>query len=128
MENLTAEQASNLAKEFLSLEEAIADYRFVQRQKLSVKADAQLEKLQETLMINGQDLLADSTNLMMKDVSSSLEKISGITEGIKKSIRKITRVQDVIDLLAQTVSLASAVISRNPQAISKAISALEAKI
>ncbi len=121
MAKLTAQQANDLAANFLGLAQAIGDYRFNNWNTLSKSDNQRLGSMQWSILNSGEDMLALSTNLVMNDVQGSLTQISNITVQIRSSLQKMANVQKAINIAAALVTLASAIISKSPGGIADGI-------
>jgi hypothetical protein len=125
MAKLNAQQANELAANFLGLAQAIGDYRFNNWKTLSRTDNQRLGNMQWSILNSGEDMLALSTNLVMTDVQGSLKQISNITVQIRTSIQKLSNVQKAIKIAASLVTLASAIISKSPGGIVDGIQAVQ---
>ncbi len=121
MAKLTAQQANILASNFLGLAQSVGDFRYENWNKLSRADNQRLGSLQRSILNYGEDILAFSTVLVMNDVDASLKKIEAITVEIKSTIQSIQKVQKVIDVAAAIVTLAGAIIAKDPQSINTSI-------
>ncbi len=117
MATLTAQQANNLANNFLGLAQAIGDYRFDNWNTLSKAENQKLGDFQWSILSYGEDILALSTALVMDDVMDSLAQINKVTLEIKETIKSLNQLQKAINVAASIVSLGGAIVSKNPQAI-----------
>jgi hypothetical protein len=117
MATLTAQQANNLANNFLGLARAIGDYRFDNWNTLSKAENQKLGDFQWSILSYGEDILALSTALVMDDVQDSLAQINNVTLEIKETIKSLNQLQKAINVAASIVSLGGAIVSKNPQAI-----------
>jgi hypothetical protein len=117
MATLTAQQANNLANNFLGLAQAIGDYRFDNWNTLSKAENQKLGDFQWSILSYGEDILALSTALVMDDVQDSLAQINNVTLEIKETIKSLNQLQKAINVAASIVSLGGAIVSKNPQAI-----------
>jgi hypothetical protein len=125
MAKLNAQQANELAANFLGLAQAIGDYRFNNWKALSRSDNQRLGNMQWSILNSGEDMLALSTNLVMTDVQGSLKQISSITVQIRNSLQKMANVQKAINIAASLVTLASAIISKSPGGIVDGIQAVQ---
>jgi|SRR6185437_5938938 len=121
MANLTSIQANELSNDFLSLGQAIDDFRFANWNELSQPQNQQLSDLRWSILDYGEDIFALSTVLVMDDVQSSLDKINNITVEIKSTIQQLKNIQKVINVAAAIVTFGGAVISRSPSSIGTAL-------
>ena len=118
---MTAAQASELAKHFLSLAQSIGDYRFRNWKKLSKKDNQQLGSFQWSVLNFGEDMLAMSTTLVLPKVKNSLTTIEGLTEKVEKTLAGLGKIQHIIQCAAAIVILGGAIMGKDPVAIGKAI-------
>ena len=121
MAKLTPQQASDLASNFLGLAQAVGDFRFNNWNNLSKAENQKLGSLQWSILNYGEDILAQSTSLVMNDVQDSLARISDVTQQIKGTIDQLQKVQKAINVAASIVTLGGAIVSTNPQAIADGI-------
>lgn len=125
MAKLNAQQANELAANFLGLAQAIGDYRFNNWKALSRTDNQRLGNMQWSILNSGEDMLALSSNLVMTDVQGSLMQISTITVQIRARLQKMANVQKAINIAATLVTLASAIISKSPGGIVDGIQAVQ---
>ena len=118
---LSAQQANDLANNFLGLAQAIGDFRYHHRDSLSSAENQKLGRLQWSILKYGEDILALSTSLVMEDAAESISQIKQVTTRIKGSIQKLQNVQKGIDIAASIVTLGAAIVSKNPPSIITAI-------
>jgi hypothetical protein len=121
MAQLTSQQATDLANNFLGLGQAIADYRYENWNTLSKEDRQKLEDLRLSILHYGADILALSTTLVMDDVQTSLTNINNVTTQIKGTIKNLQNIQKGINVAAAVATLGAAIISKNPQAIVNSI-------
>jgi hypothetical protein len=117
MAKLTAQQANDLANNFLGLAQAIGDYRFQNWNSLPKTENQRLGNFQWSILSYGEDILALSTALVMDDVQDSLAQINQVTLEIKETIKSLDQLQKTINVAASIVSLGGAIVSKNPKAI-----------
>ena len=121
MENLTAEQAAELAKNFLGLAQCIGNYRFANWKKLSKDENQELSDKQWSILNAGEDMLALSTTLLIEEADKSLKQINSLTGELNKTILQIKKVQKVINIGAAVIQLAAVIVGKQPLAIPGAI-------
>jgi len=124
MAQLTAQQANDLANQFLALAQAIGDFRYNHWSELSKAQHQRLASQHWSVLNYGEDILALSTALIMDDVSSSLASIKTITGQIKSSLGTLHDIQKGIGITTVIVMLGAAIISQSPIAIAGAIEEL----
>lgn len=118
MANLTSGQANILANDFLALAQSIGDYRYENWNDLTDVQNRQLGSFQRSILNAGEDILAFSTVLVMKDVDDSLNRMDTITSEIKSNIKFLKNIQRVINIASAIATLGSAILGKDPQAIS----------
>jgi hypothetical protein len=121
MDNLTADQAAELAKNFLGLAQAIGNYRFTNWKKLSRDENQLLSDKQWSILNAGEDMLALSTTLEIQEADDTLKKIKSLTGELDKTILQIKKVQKVINIGTAVIQLAAVIIGKQPLAIPGAI-------
>ena len=121
MAQLTAQQANDLANQFLALAQAIGDFRYNHWNDLSKVQHQRLASQHWSVLNYGEDILALSTALIMDDVSSSLASIKTITGQIKSTLGTLKDIQKGVDITAAIVMLGAAIISQSPIAIAGAV-------
>lgn len=124
MPKLNAQQARELAGNFLSLAQSVGDYRLDNFSTLSKPDLKRLGELQSTLLRSGEDMLALSATLVLPEVQQSLKDLGAVTKDIRTTITRLKSVQKVLNVAAAAVSLSSSIISKNPQAIVSGIQGL----
>ena len=124
MAQLTMQQASDLAHQFLALAQSIGDFRYRHWKDLSNGQDQKLASLHRSVLNYGEDILALSTVLVMDDVSKSLASVKEVTLQIKSTLGSLADIQKGIDLTASIVTLGAAIISRDPLAVEVAVEGL----
>jgi hypothetical protein len=124
MPNLTTQQASAVAQNFLKLAQAIGDYRFGHWNDISETDNKALADYQWSILNAGEDILALSTSLLMADAEQSIDKLTGITENISETIGQLKKIQKVIDTATAIVTLSAAIIAKDPGAILNSLNGL----
>src|SRR6267142_6954486 len=112
MAQLTAQQANDLANQFLALAQAIGDFRYNHWSELSKAQHQRLASQHWSVLNYGEDILALSTALIMDDVSPSLASIKKISGQIKSSLGTLKVIQKGIDISAAIVTFGAAIISK----------------
>ena len=124
MSHLTSEEANGLADNFIALARSVGDYRFANWKDLSSKEKEQLGNLQDSLLDQGEKILAFSVSLKMEEVSESLNNIQIITGKIQRTMRKLDDIQKVINIAAAALTLGSAILTKDVKAIGQRIDEL----
>src|SRR5208337_257710 len=117
MENLTSGQAADIANCLRELNGSIEEFRFEPKNQLTDTQKKTLDDLMEQVSDAAQQILAESTTLVMEDVNTSLTTIKKITEQIKKTITSVADVQKVIVITASVLTLGTSILSKDPQSI-----------
>ena len=128
MPRILSAQMTELGDDFLALAQAVGNYRMENRPMLSKSQNLQIKDLHWTLLSYADDFYTGSVKLVMDEIQSSLARIREISININKTIKKLQNFQKAIDIAAAAVTLASAIFSKNPVAINKAIEAFEKSI
>lgn len=112
-------QAFELSDYFHELGNALGEY--IQANK-AILADDERNELFDNqvvlLQMSGKINMMGVT-LVFEDVQESLTQLNTITAAVKKTVRKVLAVQDAINVAAALVSIGTAIISKNPQLITK---------
>jgi len=124
MAKLTAQQANELANNFLALAQAIGDYRYQNFDNLSKTQNQKIRDLHWSILNYADDLYTLSATLVMDDVQASLASISSVTSQIKATYKTLQNVQKAINVAATVVTLGASILSKNPQAIADSIGGL----
>lgn len=124
MTELTSREANDLANQFLALAQSVGDFRYHHWNELSKARHQELASQHRSILNYGQDILAESTVLVMEDVSKSLTSIKEVTSQIKSTLGSLADIQKGINITAAIVTLGAAIISRNPFAVGGAIDGL----
>ena len=121
MDSFTAEQASTLANYFLQLAQVVTDFKFTNWNMLHDDQKSKLGKMQQTILSDGQDMLALSTTLVMDDIQDSLAQLHDLTSSIQKTMAGLNNINKGITIIATIISLSGAILSRDPKAITSAV-------
>lgn len=124
MEQLTAEQLTELGYSFLSIANSVDEYRMENRRQLSDDENQSLKILHSSLTQYADDLFATSAITLVSEVGGSLQKLKEVTAGINATYRKLRRVQKAIGIAAAAVAVGGAVLSKNPKSIKEAVTGL----
>ena len=124
MEQLTAEQLTELGYSFLSIANGVDEYRMENRRQLSDDENQSLKILHSSLTQYADDLFATSAIALVSDVGSSLQKVKEVTAGIDATYRRLRNVQKAIGIAEAAVKLGAAVFSGNPKGIKDAVSGM----
>lgn len=124
MPQLTAEQLTELGYSFLSIANAIDEYRMENRPQLTGDENQTLKILHSTLTHHADDLFATSAITLMSEVEGSLQKMKTITSDINATYKKLRKVQKAIDIAAAAVTVGTAVLTHDTKGIREAVAGL----
>jgi len=127
METLTAQQANKLADHFLSMGRAIGDFRYANHSSLTPERNKEIKELQDSVLKAADELYTISATLVLENIEKDLATMGNISLKMKSTLKQLKNIQKAIDIAAAAADLGSAVISKNPTAITAGISALSAK-
>lgn len=117
MDNLTPEQARELANTFLQIAQSIGDFELQKWDDFTPSQHADFSYLHAKILRNAQDFLAFSTTLIMNSAEEDLIKLGEVVTQMTSVIKQLQDVQKAIDIADAVVQLGGAIISRDPQAI-----------
>jgi len=121
MKKLTKNELSSLADSFLFLAQIVGAYRIENYKQLSPKMQVRIRAYHKILIDYADTFYARSTNLMIEDATASITKIQQITRGIKETIRKVEKVQYILNTIGAATRLGAAIISEQPVAITASL-------
>lgn len=117
MTNLTSEQVNQLANQFLAISNEIEKFLEINESTLSDQEKQKLDDLEIAILNDANKLFSLSASLVMSDVQTSLATINKVTSSIKSTYKTLQDIQKAINVATAVVTLTSAIISQNPQAI-----------
>ncbi len=115
MINQDTKEVFELSDYFHQLGNAIGEY--VQNNKTVLKDEEKnslIDKQIELLQLSGK-INAIGVSAVLKDVQGSLEQMNTITNAVKKTLIKLTIVQDAIDLATALAAIGTAIVLQNPK-------------
>jgi len=124
MAKLSSQQLTELGDNFLAFSQSVGNYRMENRSNLTKTQNLEIKNFHRTLLNYADDLYTTSAKLIMDDIQTSLETIKEVTSKTNDTFHKLKKVQKVLDIAASGVTLGAAIFSKNPQAISDAITEL----
>jgi hypothetical protein len=128
MPNLTAGQAIALSDHLFALNQSIEEFRFDKTRNLSPEQKKELDDSMDKIAVAGQEVLALSVTLVMNDAQAALLQIQQITEQMSDTFRYLKSIQKAIDVATSVVTLASAIVAKNPDDIASALSELSNRL
>ncbi|MDN3664974.1 hypothetical protein ACFFU1_01940 [Algibacter miyuki] len=125
MAKLTSKQANKLANYFLTLAQAMGNYRVLNYQNLTKLQHKKLRETHKKTLDYSDDLFTMSAQLSMDDISDSFETLNAITTKIETSYQSLKDVQKAINISTQVVTLGASIFSLNTQAIASSLGNLK---
>lgn len=119
---LTANDLADLANRYTKISTYLFEYRITHKlsakdeQLLRVEGEQRLDALANVLRGQAIGLMVQDANLKAADLRDALD-------GAKKTLEKLEKVRDIIDVVTNLVGLGGAVLSGNAKAIVKALKA-----
>ena len=124
-EQISADDALQLAKQFRTAATAVGDYCYDNWGKLDPAARDKLRSLEVTLLNLATDLITQSVGIILDGAQSSLQKLQGATEVAKAALQKIANAKKAIKVVTALIGLAAAIPTGNPVSIFTAIEAVQ---
>ena len=121
---LTSDQALELSKIFRSLSIALGDYRLARIKTLTKHQSQTIEDAEWSLLNHASDMTTMAVGLALDESTISFEKLQKSTAKAKKAVKTLKTVRKVIKVATNAISLAAAVMSKDPGAIAKNAQAL----
>ncbi len=116
---LSSEEAFQLSKSFRELSVSLGDYRFANWSKLSDKEKRACEDAEWSLLNASADIRTAAVGLVLEETELSFSRLQQTTAEAKKTIKRLEDIRKAINIATAAVSLAGAIISRDPSAIGK---------
>lgn len=123
MDQITPEQLSTLAQQFLDMGNAILSFR-EDNEALIGDKDADLEATQNQLLDKAAQLAMLSAIASGPAAATAIGNLSAVNTQITKTIKDLAEVQQVIDIAAAALKVVTSVISMNPKDIIDAVGGL----
>lgn len=124
MAQLTAEQLTELGFVFLSIANAVDEYRMENRPQLSDDENQTLKILHSTLTHHADDLFATSAITLLSEVEGSLQKLKEVTSSINATYRRLRKVQKAIDIAAAAITVGTAILTRDAKSLRESVAGL----
>lgn len=121
MATLTKNQLTQLGDSYLIMAQAVGNYRIANYNDLSVHMKKRIREYHRKLIDYADSYYAASTNFIVEDAETSLEKIAVVSNGMDKAIAKVKKVQIVINMIGASVRLGASITSKQPQAIATSL-------
>jgi hypothetical protein len=117
---LTADDARRIAEDFRGLARELMEYRLREWDALSFDERQQLRHLQQSLLNHASHMTGQALLLALAQLESDLETITTVTGDLRKRMRALQKVGQIITLATSGVTLAAAIATGSPPAILQA--------
>ncbi len=124
MAKLNKIQLAQLGDSYLLLAQAVGNYRIEHYNELSSVMKKRIREYHKNLIDYADMYYAASTIFIVENVETSLAQIANVTSGLDKAIKKVNKVQLVINTVAAAVRLGASIVSKQPKAITTALNDL----
>ena len=121
---LTADEAFDLGCTFRELAKQVGDTRLEKWDSLKPQERQQLENEEWDLLAASMSMRTKAVGIALNETGPSLAKIVRATDDARKAVKALDEVRSAIALTATAVTLAAAILSKDPQAIAKNAQAL----
>jgi|GEM_PF-1567829 len=120
-ETLTADQANQLAAYYSGIADALGKYRSDNWETLSEPQREQLRIARNQVRNQSTEMVKLALHLSIDGLTGTLARIKEATDQMKTAIQHLHNVEKAIKIAAALVTLAGALIAKNPAAIAEAI-------
>ena len=117
---LTANDAFELARNFREVAKQVGDTRTGKWDTLTPDQRQTLENEEWDLLSSSMSMRTKAVGIVLEGAKTSLAKIVRVTDHARKAIKTLENVREVISIASAVVTLAAAILSKDPQAIAKA--------
>ena len=119
-DEITLEQAGEIADQLVALAEQISDWRFKNFSTLSSQQSNALRLLVSSIRHKASDITALVIGQKIANLQDNLKTVTQATNEAEKAINQIQQIRKALDIATAVVRLGSAVITLNPIAILEA--------
>lgn len=123
-ETLDAHQLIQLAQNLTRMQAAITDYELHHYTELSVSQKNKLEDALSRLAAAAGRIYAYSVQLEFQEAGPQLQQMKQASEGLKKFLKTVQKIQQVLDVVSSVAMLADAIISHDLGGITTGIDQL----
>jgi hypothetical protein len=123
-ENLTSDQALEIAKKLLKSAGDLKQFRQERRASISQEEFIELFKNESALRMQSQDFAACSISCTVAELDGAITQLSGGIAELKRTAANLESVRKMIGMASTMVSLGAAVASGNPNGIAQALLAI----
>jgi ABC-type dipeptide/oligopeptide/nickel transport system ATPase component len=117
---LTANDAFELARNFREVAKQVGDTRTGKWDTLTPDQRQTLENEEWDLLSSSMSMRTKAVGIVLEEAKTSLAKIVRVTDQARKAIKTLENVRAAIGIASTVVTLAAAILSKDPQAIAKA--------
>lgn len=117
---LTADDAFELARNFREVAKQVGDTRTGKWDTLTPDQRQTLENEEWDLLSSSMSMRTKAVGIVLEEAETSLAKIVRVTDHARKAIKTLENVRAAIGIASTVVTLAAAILSKDPQAIAKA--------
>jgi hypothetical protein len=117
---LTANDAFELARNFREVAKQVGDTRTGKWDTLTPDQRQTLENEEWDLLSSSMSMRTKAVGIVLEEAKTSLAKIVRVTDHARKAIKTLENVRAAIGIASAVVTLAAAILSKDPQAIAKA--------
>ncbi len=117
---MSADQALEIAREFLEMSHDLNSYRFANWKRLTKSQRQNMENVAWDLLNYSSSFVTDAVGITLADMEGDLKTIAGAMAEAKKAVATIEEAKDVIKVATALVQLGGALASRQPSAIIRA--------
>jgi hypothetical protein len=125
---LTADDAFELARNFREVAKQVGDTRTGKWDALTPDQRQTLENEEWDLLSSSMSMRTKAVGIVLEEAETSLAKIVRVTDHARKAIKTLENVRAAIGIASTVVTLAAAILSKDPQAIAKASQTLLGQI
>lgn len=114
---VTSDQLFELSKTLRDTSVAIGNYRFANWASLKPKERSSLEAAEWSLLNTSSDVTTIAVGVILDDSQWAFNKLQGLIKEANETLETLAQVKKAINIATAAVSLAGAIISKNPAAI-----------
>jgi hypothetical protein len=117
---LTADDAFQLARNFREVAKQVGDTRTGKWDTLTPDQRQTLENDEWDLLASSMSMRTKAVGIVLEEAETSLAKIVRVTDHARKAIKTLENVREAIGITSAVVTLAAAILSKDPKTIAKA--------
>jgi hypothetical protein len=117
---LTADDAFQLARNFREVAKQVGDTRTEKWDTLTPDQRQTLENEEWDLLASSMSMRTKAVGIVLEEAKTSLAKIVRVTDHARKAIKTLENVRAAIGIASSVVTLAAAILSKDPKTIAKA--------